>query len=192
MMLFRNFNAPLWESFAGNLLLLFCSLFYLAWWVVTFRPNSSGGPVGVFYIVVAFITGIVAIVLMSGGISSLSQSSESIPVRFILLGAVALLIVLVLITTMAFHRIVTSELIIIIIWAALELSVITVLYGTGRFGSGSAVALAVLVGIATVVSLICYVLYYRLNETASYWVGMVPLSAAGLVMAIILGVLAVS
>jgi len=192
MMLFRNFNVPLWEIFAGNMLLLFCSLFYLAWWVVTFRPNSSGGPVGVFYIVAAFITGIVAIVLMSGGISSLSQSSESIPVRFILLGAVALLIVLVLITTMAFHRIVTSELIIILIWAALELSVITVLYGSGRFGSGSAVTLAVLVGIATVVSLICYVLYYRLDETASYWVGMVPLSAAGLVVAVILGVLAVS
>lgn len=192
MMFFRNFNAPIWEIFAGNLLLLFCSLFYLAWWVVTFRPNSSGGPVGVFCIVAAFITGIVAIVLLSGGISSLSQSSESIPVMFILLGAVALLIVLVLVTTMAFHRIVTSELIIILIWAALELSVIAVLYGTGRFGSGSAVTLAVLVGIGTIVSLICYVLYYRLDETASYWVGMVPLTAAGLAVAVILGVLAVS
>jgi len=192
MMFFRNFNAPLWEIFAGNLLLLFCSLFYLAWWAVTFRPDSIGGSVGVFYIVAAFITGVIAIVLMSGGISSLSQSSESIPVRFILLGAVALFIVLVLVTTMAFHRIVTSELIIILFWAALELSVITVLFGTGRFSSGSAVTLAVLVGIATVVSLICYVLYYRLDETTSYWVGMVPLSAAGLVIAFILGILAVS
>lgn len=192
MMLFRNYNTPLWEIFTGNLLLLFCCIFYLAWWVVTFRPDSIGGSVGVFYIVVAFITGVIAIVLMSSGISSLSQSSESIPVRFILLGAVALFIVLVLVTTLVFHRIVTSELIIILIWAALELAVITVLFGTGRFGSGSAVTLAVLAGIATVVSLICYVLYYRLDEATSYWIGMVPLSTAGLVIAVILGVLAIS
>jgi hypothetical protein len=138
MTCFHNFTAPLWEIFAGNLLLLFCSLFYLVWWVVSFRPNSSGGSAGVFYITAAFITGVAAIALMSGGINSLSQDSKSLPVRFILLGSAALFLVLLLVTAIAFHRIVTSELIIIHIWAALELSVVAVLYGTGRFGSGRA------------------------------------------------------
>jgi hypothetical protein len=192
MTCFHNFTAPLWEIFAGNLLLLFCSLFYLVWWVVSFRPNSSGGSAGVFYITAAFITGVAAIALMSGGINSLSQDSKSLPVRFILLGSAALFLVLLLVTAIAFHRIVTSELIIIHIWAALELSVVAVLYGTGRFGSGRAATLAALVGIATVIGLICYVLYYRLDGTASYWNGMVPLMMDAFVMAVFLGVLAVS
>lgn len=46
-----------------------------------------------------------------------------------------------MVTTVAFHRIVTSELIIIHIWIALELSSVAVLYGTGCFGPGRAATL---------------------------------------------------
>jgi hypothetical protein len=192
MTCFSNFTAPLWKIFAGNLLLLFCSLFYLAWWVVSYRPNSSGGSAGGFYITAAFITGFAAIALMSGGINSLSQDSKGLPVRFILMGGAALFFVLLPVTAIAFHRIVTSELILIHIWASLELSAVAVLYGTGRFGVGRAATLAALVGIATVAGLICYVLYYRLDETARYWNGMVPLTTDAFVMAVFLGVSAVS
>ena len=192
MTYFRNFTAPLWEIFAGNLLLLSCILFYLIWWVVSFRPNSSSGSSGVFYITAAFITGVAAIVLLSGGITSLSQDSKSLPVKFILLGVAALFLVLLPVMSIAFHRALTSELIIIHIWAALELSVVAVLYGTRYFGLGRVAILATLVGIAFVTSLICYVLYYRLNGTVSYWDGMVPLMMAAFVMTVFLGVMAVS
>jgi hypothetical protein len=192
MTCFHNFTAPLWEIFTGNLLLLFCSLFYLIWWVVSFQPNSSGGSVGVLCITAAFITGVAAIALMSAGINSLSQDSKSLPVRFILIGVAVLFFVLTLVTVIAFHRIVTSELIIIHIWAALELSVVAVLYGTGHFGLGRAATLMALVGIAIVVGLICYVLYFRLDGMSSYWDGMVPLMMDAFVMAVFLGVLAVS
>jgi hypothetical protein len=192
MTCFRNFTVPLWEIFAGNLLLLFCTLFYLAWWVVSYRPNSSGGSVGVFCITAAFITGFAAIALMSGGISPLSQDSKGVPVMYILLGCAALFFVLLPVTSIAFHRIVTSELMLMHVWAALELSAVAVLYGTGRFGAGRAAALAALVGIAAVAGLICYVLYYRQDETARYWIGMIPLATDSLVMTVFLGVLAVS
>ncbi len=190
MTCFRNFTTPLWQIFTGNLLLLICSLFYLAWWVVSYRPNSSGGSAGGFYITVAFITGLAAIVLMSGGISSLSPDSKGLPVSFILMGIVALFLVLLLITAIVFHRIVTSELIIIHIWAALELSAIAVLYE--RFGTGRTVTLITLIGIAIVASLICYVLHYRLDNTASYYNGMVPLTVDAFVMTIFLVVLVLS
>ena len=192
MTFFRSFTAPLWEIFAGNLLLLICSLFYLAWWVVSYRPNSSGGPAGGLYITAAFITGIAAITLMSVGINSLSQDAKGFPVRFILTGSAVLFFVLLPVTAIAFHRMVTSELMIIHIWAALELSAVAVLYGTGRFGAGRAAALAALAGIATVTGLICYVLYYRMDDTARYWSGMVPLATDAVVMAVFLGVMAVS
>ena len=191
MICFQNFTASLWEVFSGNLLLFFCSLFYLYWWVVTFRPDSSGGPAGVFCITAAFITGIAAIALLSVGISSLSHDSMGLPVKFILIGTAVLFVVLLFVTTIVFQRQVTSELIIILIWAALEFSAIAVLYGTGRFGLGGAVTMAVLVGIATIVGVICYVLYYRLEGMSSYRVGMVPLATDAFVMAVFLGMLAV-
>jgi hypothetical protein len=192
MTCFRSFNAPLWEIFAGNLLLLVCSLFYLAWWVVSYRPNSSGGPAGGFYITAAFITGAAAMALMSYGINALSEDSKVLPVKFVLAGCAVLFLVLLLVTAIGFHRTVTSELIIMHIWAAIQLSSLAVLYGTGRFGAVGAATLAALVGIAFVGGLICYVLYYNLDEAARYWSGMAPLAAAALVIAVFLVVLAVS
>ena len=187
----RNFTAPIWELFAGNLLLLICFLFYLVWWIVSFRPGTSGGSSGVFYISAAFITGIAAIFLLTGGINSLSQDSKSVPVKLIMLCGVALFLILLFVTSFAFHRMVTSELMIIHAWAALELSVIAVSYGTQHFTPVSAVLLAALVGIAFVISMVCYVLYYRLDAVMSYWVGMLPLSMAAFVVAILLGRMAV-
>ena len=192
MTCFRNFNVSLWQVFTGNLLLLCCVLFYLAWWVVTFRPHSSGGSGGALYIAIAFITGIAAIALLSSGISSLSQDSKGLPIRFVLVGVAVLFVAALFVTTIGFHRIVTSELMIIFIWAALQLSAVVVLYGTGRFGPGRAATLFALIGIATAASLVCYVLYYRLGAVAGYQVGMAPLSMAAVVMAVFLAILAVS
>lgn len=192
MTCFRTFTPPLCEIFSGNLLLLICTLFYLAWWAVSFRPNSSGSSAGVFYIAIAFATGLAGIALMSGGINTLSPESKFLQVKYILAGCTGLFIVLLLVTSVIFRRSVTSELLIIHIWLALELSAIAVLYGTGRFGAGQAAALAALVAIATVIGLICYVLYYRLDEAAGYRIGMVPLAADALVMTVFLGVMTVS
>ena len=192
MTCFRNFTAPLWQIFTGDLLLLCCVLFYLAWWVVTFRPGASGGTAGMIYITVAFITGIAAIALLSGGISSLSQDSKGLPIRFVLVGVAVLFVAALLVTTIGFHRIVTSELMIIFVWAALQLSAVVVLHGTGRFGPGRAATLFILIGIATMASLVFYVLYYRLGATAGYQAGMAPLSMAAVVMAVFLAILAVS
>jgi hypothetical protein len=192
MKCFENFTGSLRAIFSGNLLLLFCSLFYLIWWAVSFRPNSSGGLIGVLCLLVALIAGVIAIILMSAGIVSLSLNSKGMPVRFILIGGAVLYILLFFVTTIIFHRIVTLELIIMDAWAILELSAVAVLHGTGRFGSGRAAVLVIFVGFATAVGLICYVLYYRLDGMASYWDGMVPLITDAFVMAVFLGVLAVS
>jgi len=196
MTCFHNFTAPVWQIFAGNLLLFICSIFYLVWWVVCFGPNASGkaagGSTGVVYLTGAFISGIAAIVLMSGGINTLSKDAKSVPVWLILLCGIVLFAVMLLVTTAFYHRPVTSELIIIHIWAVLQLSAVAVLYGTGRFGLGRTVLLVTLTGIAFVVGVICYILYYRLEGKAGYWDGMAPLLVDASVMAVFLGVLAVS
>lgn len=190
---FHNFSNPVWNILVGNLLLLLCTLFYLIWWIVSYRPNSgSGSATGGLYISVAIITGIAAIAVLSFGISSLSRHAHALPLKSIWISVGVLFLALLAMTTLVFHRIVTSELLLIHIWMALELSAVIVLYGTGRFGLGPAVTLAILIGIGTIVALICYVLYYRLDETASYWSGMIPLIAAALVMIVFQVVLAIS
>jgi hypothetical protein len=187
---FHNFTAALWEIFIGNLLLLFCSLFYLLWWIVSYRPNSNGmSGTGGLYITIAFITGIAAVAFMSYGIHSLSSYSNGLPVKVILISVGVLFLILLPITTIIFNRILTEELILIHIWAALELSALNVLYGTDRFDSGRTIILVTLIGIATIVGLICYMLYYRLDEIASYWNGMIPLITDALVMLVFLLVL---
>ena len=192
MMGFRNFTAPLWELFAGNLLLLICFIFYLVWWAAVFRPGSTGGPFGTICILAAFLTGTAAIMLLAGGINSLSADSTGIPVKLIFLAVGILFFVLMIVTSVFFHRIVTSELMIIHFWIALELSVIAVLYGTGHLAPGRTAGLSILVAIAFITSMICYVLYYRLSGMAGYYDGMVPLLSASFVEAVILGVTAVS
>ena len=152
---FHNFSNPFREILAGNLLLLLCSLFYLIWWVISYRPNSYGtSAAGGLYLTVALITGIAAIAVLSYGINSLAPHSDSLAVKFIWIGVGVLFLAMLAITTLVFHRIVTSELMLIHIWLALEMSAIAVLYGTGRFGVGTAVTMAVLIGIATIVGLI--------------------------------------
>ena len=181
---FRTFTVPLWEIFGGNLLLLLCSLFYCAWWIMSFRPNSSAGSAAWFCLTAAFVTGIAGIALMSYGIDFLSQESKALPVRYILSGGALMFFFLLLVTSIVFRRPVTSELIIIHIWAVLELSAAAVLYGGGRFGAMSAVVMLTLIGTATVIALACYVLYYRLDGTARFIDGIVPLATDALVMAV--------
>lgn len=187
---FNNFTAPLWKIFIGNLLLMFCSLFYLLWWVVSYCPNSTRMSMNSgLYLTVAFITGIASVVLMVYGINSLSSHSDGLSVKVILISIGILFLILLPVTTIIFHRILTEELILIHIWAALELSAVVVLHGTGRFGSVRTMTLASLIGIATIVGLICYILYYRLDELASYRIGMIPLITDSLVMLVFMIVL---
>lgn len=185
---FHGFTTPLWELFYGNLLLFACSLLYLAWWVLVFRSGTSGGTAGSVCLAAAFVTGIAAICLMTAAICSLAVRSKGLPVRAILIGAAVLYILLLAVTAMVFRRPVTSELLILHIWAAVELAAVAVLAGTGRFGPERAVPLVILVGAASAVGIVCYVLYYRLGGMAGYWDGMAPLAADALVMAAFLGV----
>jgi hypothetical protein len=191
MTFFHDFSVPLWQIFYGNLLMVVTSVFYIAWWIVCFRPNASGR----FYIAgtligIALLAGVGAIVVTSLGINSLSSSGKGIPVLYILMGATVFYIVLLAVTRLAFHRPVTSELLLMTVWAALELSVIAVLQGSGRFGKWQVLTLIALIILATGVGLISYIVHYRLDESARFWNGLVPLIADTGVVAVILAMLA--
>lgn len=185
-MSFSNFDLHTRELFGGNILLIVCSLCYLAWWVVAFKPSGAGrGMTTGLLLLAAMVTGVVAVMLTIKGINASPHETTLIPPNYILWGGVAAYAVLLVITGVFFKRQVTSELFLIIGWAMLELSALNALYGSGRFGLRTAIAFSVVIGIAVVVSLVCYVLYYRLGATAGYLDGMIPLMTETLVMAAI-------
>jgi hypothetical protein len=193
MACFRDFTEPLWEIFGGNLLMFVTSAFYIAWWTVSFWPNRKVETAWPSILIgTAVLAGVAAIAIMSIGIGSLSLAGKGFPVLFILLGAVASYIILLVISKTVFRRPVTSELLLIIVWAAVELSAIAVLQGTGRFGMGWTFALLALVALAVGVGVVCYILYYNLDERARFWTGLIPLITDAGVVTVFLLVLALS
>ena len=179
-----NFDIHTRELFWGNVLLIVCSLFYLAWWIVAFKPDSASKGIGTgLLLALAFVAGIIALVLTIKGINTIPQQKTLLPANFIVLGGIAVYFVLLAVTSLLFKRQVTSELMLIIGWAMLELSVINVLYGSDRFRYKTAIVLSIVIGIAALISLVCYVMHYRLDKNASYINGMIPLILETLVMA---------
>jgi hypothetical protein len=190
---FRDFTVSLWQVFSGNLLMFATLVFYIAWWTVCFRPGGNENTAGAgIFIVVALFIGVAAIITLFVGINSLSQTGKGFPFMYILLGSVAFYIILLAVTKNVFHRPVTSELLLIIVWAALEWSAIAVLQGCGRLSTGAALALVILVALATVTGIVCYILHFSLNEISRFWNGLIPLIVDAGVVAVFLAVLALS
>ena len=145
--MFQNFTTQIREIFYGNLLMVICSIFYLIWWGITFRPGAGGT-----------ITYVILLAVTSG----------------------------------LLHRQVTSELLIITAWAVLELSLVSFLYGVGRFSMPVTLGSVILILVAATISMVCYLLYYSLAPYPGFIDGMIPLIAVAVVMMSINAALAFS
>ncbi len=181
-MAIHDFSAK--QILESNLLLIVCCAFYLAWWMLAFNPAGAvkGMKTG-WLLIPACAAGLMAVILAAKGILAASAGAALFPGRALLWGGIAAYLILLAVTRLLFQRQVTTELFLIVGWAVLALSEINALYGTGRFSYRLAVVFAVVVVVAAVISLVCYVLYYKLGGRAGYIDGMIPLSAAALVMA---------
>jgi len=193
MTCFRDFTAPDWEVFGGNALMLVTCAFYLAWWALAFWPKGIGyNSLTAILITVALLAGIASIAVLSLGVAALPRIEKGLPVSFVLLGAAVLFVFFLAVTKNAFHRPVTSELLVMFIWAAVEFSAILALSRSGRFADGQIALLSTLVTIAMLVGLACYVLYYRLEGLPGFWDGLIPLATDAAVVAVFLSVQATS
>ncbi|MDD3230962.1 MAG: hypothetical protein PHE09_17365 [Oscillospiraceae bacterium] len=179
-----NLSVTAKQIFKSNILLLICCVFYLVWWLLAFKPTGAikGMKTG-WLLVPASVTGLVSIILAVRGIQSASVRLTLFPNGLLVWGGIAIYFILLAVTHLLFQRPVTIELFLIVGWTTLALSEINVLYGIGRFSHALTVIFAVIVGIAALISLICYVLYYNLGNRASYFDGMIPLLIVALVVA---------
>lgn len=176
-----NFSAK--QIFRSNLLLVICCAFYLAWWLLAFKPAGAikGMKTG-WLLIPAFVAGLVSIILAVKGIQSASIRVALFQSGSLLWGGIAAYLILLAITVLLFKRPVTTELFLIVGWTVMALSEINVLYGMGLFSHRLATIFAVVIGVAALISLVCYVLYYNLGDRAGYFDGMVPLLMVALVM----------
>lgn len=177
-------NLSVKQIFQSNILLITCCAFYLAWWLLAFKPNGAitGMKTG-WLLIPAFVAGLIVIILAVKGIQSASVHTTMFPKEWLLWGGIALYLILLAVTALLFKRQVTTELFLIVGWAVLALSEINVLYGMGLFSHRQALIFAVVIGIAALISLVCYLLYYNLGNRAGYFDGMVPLFMVALVTA---------
>ena len=172
------------QIFIGNILFIICCGFYLAWWLLAFRP--SGADTGVktgWLLIPASLAGLSGIVLIVRCVLTETFFKQLLPGEYILWGGIAAFIILLVVTALVFKRPVTTELILIVGWGMLALAEINTLFGSELFSYRMAVGFVVLIGAVVVFSMICYVLYFQLNSRAGYIAGMIPLLLTALTMA---------
>ncbi|MGN1403937.1 MAG: hypothetical protein ACI4XB_06440 [Ruminococcus sp.] len=174
----------------GNLLLVICCIFYLAWWILAFRPvNPIKGFQSGWLLIPAAVCGIAGVILAVQGCRAASGAPLLVPFHVLVIAGVAAYVLLLLVTSAVFHRTVTTELVLIVGWTVLMLAELSAVSGVGVMGHTQAIALAAVAVIVGVASLICYVLYYNLGKTAGFWDGTLPLAFAAIYMVIITAVI---
>jgi len=180
----HNFDLSIKQISLGNILLIICCVFYLSWWLVAFKPEGTAHGVKTGLLLVpAFAAGIAAVILAVKGISSSPEDAGLFSKGVLLWGGIAAYVISLLVTGLFFKRPITTELFLIIGWAVMAMSEINTLYGLSHFSYFQSVIFIVVILAATVVSLVCYVLYYNLGGLAGYVDGIIPLLLVALVTA---------
>ena len=174
-----------WISSSGWKSIL-CCVFYLVWWYRGYRPgvvvSRTGGVNGVLLFATAAFG-------VAGLICSLTQVRTTVAYKIspmlIVIGGIALYFALLLITRFAFRRVVTTELFLIVGWIMLEMTVINRLYAAEILTNDRFLIMCVVIILAFVISIILYVIYYRMEEIRAFYAAMVPLITEAAAMAIL-------
>jgi len=186
--MFLFFHSQEKQIFVGNILFIVCCGFYLAWWLLAFRPSGAynNAKTGLL-LIPASITGLLGVVLIIRGILAETLAKQLLSGGYILWGGIAAFLVLLAVTALLLKRPVTTELILIVGWGMLALAEVNVLFGIGLFSYRLSVGFLLIICTAVFISLVCYILYYRLDSRAGYIDGMIPLLLSALTMAAISG-----
>lgn len=176
----------------GELLLVVCSVCYLVWWSITFRPSGRTPPGGGPFLAGAVLAGLAGLLLLAVGIAVLLPKASWLALGGTLVGGVLVGASLLYLTSSVAHRPVTTELPLIVVWTTAQLAAGVTLGTAGVLRTPAAAAWIVAIAIAALVGLACYLVFYRLDPVPAYWVGMVPLAVDGLVAATLAAIVAVT
>lgn len=167
----------------GELLFVICSLSYLVWWSIAYRPSARTSSGGGLFLAGAVLGGLGGLVLLAVGIAALLPKASPPALVATIVGGASVGALLLYLTSSVAHRPVTTELPLIVVWATAQLAAGITLRTAEVLTAPAASAWIAATAIATLVGLGCYLVFYRLEPAVAYWIGMVPLAVDGLVAA---------
>ncbi len=183
---FQQFDTPTRQMLNGNLMLVACCVFYLAWWVIAFRPvGAVKGIKSGWLLIPAFVFGLIAVIWIVQGSGATDSGALLIPKSSLLVGGVVAYVLLFGLTGLLMHRQVTTELFLIVGWAVLTCLELDALFAYGYYSRAVVIAMLIVTLVAAVVSLVCYLFYYELDGVKSYVDGMIPLVLASVMLVVI-------
>ncbi len=181
--MFSEFEPQTSRILTGNVLLIGCLLFYIAWWLIAFHPTHAvKGIKSGWLLIPAAILGLWAVIDIIRG---------STPVqglfRPVVAAAVGVVIYIVLLagSLLLLKRQVTTELFLIVGWATIMFIELSALYGLQHYTRTAAIVLMIVIAVSAAVSMICYLLYYNLDSVKGYVDGTVPLVLSAVMMAVV-------
>ena len=173
------------QVLTGQILLILCCVVYLDWWYRGFRPgvyvSRAGGVNGILLLITAALgmTGIIFSLMPVQYVAEPIFSQLSI-----IIFGIAAYILLLAVTKWGFHRIVTTELILIVGWTTLEMAVVNKLYAAGAMSYGGLLLTLIVIAAAFLISIVLYVAYYRMEEMKAFYAAMVPLVTEAIAIAV--------
>jgi hypothetical protein len=122
----------------GEVLLVVCSLSYLVWWTVAFRPSVRTPPWGGFFLLGAVVGGLGGVVLLAVGIAALLREASLPALGATIVGGGLVGALLFYVTSGVAHRPVTTELPLIVVWATAQLAAGITLWSAGELRAPAA------------------------------------------------------
>ncbi|MCD8384717.1 MAG: hypothetical protein LUC39_07155 [Clostridiales bacterium] len=181
--MFSQYDFQTRQMLTGNLLLVGCCVFYLAWWLIAFKPEDAvKGMKSGWLLIPAFLFGIAAVVQIVRG-SEMDGQAALFSRAAVAVGGVVAYIVLLAASSIILKRQVTTELFLIVGWTVLMFLEVDGLFALGQYSRGMSIGFLVVTVIVAVVSLVCYLLYYNLDSVKGYVDGMIPLLLVAVMMA---------
>lgn len=167
----------------GNIKLVLCFAFYLAWWVVAFNPGRPiRGLTSGWLLIPAAVLGVLG---LSDIFQGLDFTGGLVPGMALVVGGVVSYVMLVGVTRGLLHRPVTSELLIIVLWATVALLEANTLVAQGLVSPGLGWGLMALCLLGVAINLVCYQLFYGLEAGPAFIDGAIPLLLAAVVTGLI-------
>jgi hypothetical protein len=178
---------------AGQSFMIGCCVFYLLWWRLSYRPDVSvnrvSGINGLLF-ALTVLCGLAGVILSLSGSGALpAVHPRRLKTAQILIGGVIAYVILLGLTSSLFHRPVTTELFLITAWTMMEVSLLNALEGASVITSGRCTAGFCIIAAAAAVSLVLYVLYYRMAPMRAFYAAMVPLITEGISMGVVLALM---
>ena len=148
------------------------------------RGDNHSSGVGTMLLLITAAFGLTGIAIDVTAMMQNDTKGGFIPGIAILIAGITVYILLLFGTKIFLHRIVTTELILIVGWTMLEVAVANTAWGYGVFKGSDVVLFLIIVALAAVSSLVLYLMYYNVKPAIGYVFGVIPLITEAITMGV--------